>query len=26
LDCNGLDFDGIPGGANDDILLPTAGR
>ena len=23
LTCNGLDFDGIPGGANDDILLAT---
>lgn len=23
LTCNGLDFDGAPGGANDDLLLPT---
>jgi hypothetical protein len=21
--CNGLDFDGVPGGADDDVLLPT---
>jgi hypothetical protein len=23
LTCNGIDFDGIPGGANDDVLVPT---
>jgi hypothetical protein len=23
LTCNGLDYDGVPGGANDDVLLPT---
>ncbi len=23
LTCNGLDYDGIPGGANDNVLLPT---